>query len=728
MLTYDLIINVYPAAFAASRATVCRHHDDSSPHNIHRPRLNSIKKQSSANINRNHHLRNSQRQKVYNYTADTCDNPELQDIPLQDLSISNEDYQCNNNYEDTYNINNLKVITREGVSLPVHVFPQSFIQWPIEGSTKSRRIAEIKKQVKLLGKIIKMTVSPVHQNGAEGAYGGSPSNPPPFSQLVEMSHIPAAGLTAAVDDSTQVAKWEDISGHLQAARLKEAKTVIRDAEWSMSSIQRESLWRNLCIYQSTDKDFSDFYYWDTVKQIYGTTELSDCHIQLPAFIDAKHCEKRSLSQCGAIACERIISVITYSNPTITYAPSVYTITSMLLHYMEEHDAYNCMNALVSGAQNKFVTQTKLCNEATWRATMMLAKKHIRGSFSTLGKFGVTTVQLEEAFQKWSYWILEYLPLPHLVRILDCFLLEGSKVLMRVSLAIFQMFVKAVTRDSSMAASLPSRGVSEAINRFCQGLQMSPNKLLKTAFGIRGFSKTEINKVTVQMEMMLKSQRNALGDVGTEGMSPSMGRSSSLEGLPTSESQANIQMMSHTLTIKELLTVWSWLPVRMTMTQPELVYTTEEHGCSLTTFFLRCQKFAPTLLLVRTTKDYVFGAYLSSPWATRNKQDEFGNRQTYFGTGESFLFSLRPQSARYEWVGINQQKSGGPTLEHSAELFMHADNTMLSIGGGGGQGIQLDEELRFGKTEWCQTFNNPPLCPESDFEVKVIEVYSLSNES
>lgn len=44
----------------------------------------------------------------------------------------------------------------------------------------------------------------------------------------------------------------------------------------------------------------------------------------------------------------------------------------------------------------------------------------------------------------------------------------------------------------------------------------------------------------------------------------------------------------------------------------------------------------------------------------------------------------------------------------------------------GQGIMLDHELRYGKTESCRTFDNPPLVPSGDFEVKVIEVYSLVN--
>jgi hypothetical protein len=55
---------------------------------------------------------------------------------------------------------------------------------------------------------------------------------------------------------------------------------------------------------------------------------------------------------------------------------------------------------------------------------------------------------------------------------------------------------------------------------------------------------------------------------------------------------------------QLLALWQWLPVRITMYQPELLYTTEEHGCSLTTFFKRVEAHEPTILIIKTTTDEV----------------------------------------------------------------------------------------------------------------------------
>ncbi len=73
---------------------------------------------------------------------------------------------------------------------------------------------------------------------------------------------------------------------------------------------------------------------------------------------------------------------------------------------------------------------------------------------------------------------------------------------------------------------------------------------------------------------------------------------------------------------------------------------------------------------------VFGAYCSNKWLDRNQKDERGNRTTYFGTGETFLFSLQPERRKYPWVGIENDSKN-----HSNELFMAADPQMITIGGG-----------------------------------------------
>lgn len=137
-----------------------------------------------------------------------------------------------------------------------------------------------------------------------------------------------------------------------------------------------------------------------------------------------------------------------------------------------------------------------------------------------------------------------------------------------------------------------------------------------------------------------------------------------------------------------------------MYQPELLYTTEEHGCSLTTFFHRVEQHEPTVMIVKTLQgevqpkkhsspflalililSQVFGAYCSSRWAERKSKDSHGGRQGYFGTGESFVFTLVPNEVKYPWVGIAASSDGPSCIRHAAELFMASDGRMFTIGGG-----------------------------------------------
>jgi len=80
-------------------------------------------------------------------------------------------------------------------------------------------------------------------------------------------------------------------------------------------------------------------------------------------------------------------------------------------------------------------------------------------------------------------------------------------------------------------------------------QVSPQKMLRIAFGIRALSSSYIHRVFLKTEMTLKS-RSMIND-----SSRNLQRSKSSENLPSSQSQVNIQMMSRTLTIREVRCSW-----------------------------------------------------------------------------------------------------------------------------------------------------------------------------
>ncbi|XP_050685434.1 GTPase-activating protein skywalker isoform X2 [Leptidea sinapis] len=564
-------------------------------------------------------------------------------------------------------------------------------------------------------------------------------------------HVDPSGITILTESppgkKAALKTFEEIHPLIQQARKRELKLIIRENSWPINSPIRASLWPALCKQHQHGKSMLDGFYWDMVTQVFGTVELPDKPIMLPPFVEATHCLGYHLTRKGRAVADRVVSVLGYACPDITYSPSLYPITAALLHFMPEEECYHCMASLVASKEKMFITQTKLLNEVTWKTVMQIAKKHAKSAAQHLLRLS-GAIGPERIYADWQWWILAALPFPHLVRVLDCFFHEGVKVFYRVALAILILFHKhSSNQNSEWYAEATKNGVDHAIDKFCRNMPASPTKLLRTAFSIRALSSQYISRVFIKTEMTLKSKQVITGS--------RLVRSRSSDNLPTSQSQVNIQMMSHTLTIREgshspgpralsmgvypiqaiksqilehseLFTLWSWLPVRITMYQPVLLYTTEEHGCSLTTFYVRVEHHEPTLLMIKTCNNEVFGAYCSTRWFERNQKDERGNRQAYFGTGETFLFSLHPVRAKYPWVGaIENKEDGDVKTSHGSSLFMAADNKMITVGGGDGQAIWMDENIRYGKTDRCSTFNNPPLCPSGDFEIRVLEVYGFA---
>ena len=77
----------------------------------------------------------------------------------------------------------------------------------------------------------------------------------------------------------------------------------------------------------------DGFYWDMVNQVFGTTELPEKPIMLPPFVDSTHCLPYHLTKKGRAVADRVVSVLGFACPDITYSPSLYPVTAILLHFM-----------------------------------------------------------------------------------------------------------------------------------------------------------------------------------------------------------------------------------------------------------------------------------------------------------------------------------------------------------------------------------------------------------
>ncbi|TMS22130.1 TBC1 domain family member 24 [Larimichthys crocea] len=350
------------------------------------------------------------------------------------------------------------------------------------------------------------------------------------------------------------------------------------------------------------------------------------------------------------------------------------------------------------------------------------------------KLIVATAQdVLEVYSDWQRWVLGDLPFSHI----PCSSSTAS--------------IKQEARQARAANSSRIQAKVRAdIQAFIKGIAstVTPEKLLEKAFSIRLFSRKEITLLQLTNEKSLQQK-----------------------GITVKQKRRNVQLAlnpdtfsSEIVSSKEMRDIWSWIPERFALCQPQLLFTTSTHGCSLNRFYQHCEGYEPTLLLIRTTDADVCGAFLTTDWEERKRG---GNKVSFFGTGECFVFRLKPEIERYEWVVIRHpelassiktqeledtassegQNADNNSLEQpekpagdlspflsarhfnlnskNTSMFMAGNFDSIIVGGGEGNALYIDSELNHGRTGRCATFDNPPLCAET-FQVSVLEVWGFQD--
>ena len=486
---------------------------------------------------------------------------------------------------------------------------------------------------------------------------------------------------------------------------------------------------------------------DTLVSCFGSTEMPSKEPTLPNSIDGAHTNSYFLTQNGKISVARLLKCHAYNSPEVQYCPMAYPVTAILRHYLSEQETYNFITNLTNSKSIKYFPQTKRQCEVSWRVVFYLCAKILEKHIKFLESES-TYEELEGLFQQWCWWIFDWLPFPHVVRIMDSYLLEGEKVLYRTCFAIVSYFVRHIKANGSWKGTIKQRGLQGAFIHFCKEIPVTPNSLLNKGFRYRNFKTASIEKTNKLVELEITATAHGELYLGENSSFTTDNRNrtvlSDIRGdIPD---VSLLQDLSSILTYKQLVTIWQWLPDRITLAgNPCLAYSTDNDGFSLTTFYNKSEIYEPTVLVIKTVKGEIFGAYCSTSWRERNAVDEKGARQVYFGTGESFLFSFSLPSTgktnldasseegtvehgtKFSWVFEDHSKKCENLTKverHARELFLCGQHDMISIGGGGGNGIYIDATLNHGKTDKCQTFDNPPLCKEKDFQIAAIEVFGL----
>ncbi|XP_072415801.1 TBC1 domain family member 24 [Chiloscyllium punctatum] len=528
------------------------------------------------------------------------------------------------------------------------------------------------------------------------------------------------------------------------------KQYARQGYWSKSHSLRTKIYEQIikavsCRTVTPDAEV----YKDIVGKITGKKNAST--LPMPEFVNGSAVPNYCLNTDGIVAVRKIVVCISNQFPDISFCPVLPAIVALLLHYStDEADCFEkvCRLLACNDRTKHFIDQTFLAYESSCMTFGDLANKYCQGAHKLIVS---ASEDVLEVYSNWLRWIFGDLPFNYAVRVLDIFFVEGFKVLYRVALAVLKFFRKVRIRQSEKSADIRTD-----IQNFIQGIadHVPIEKLLDKAFSIRLFSRKEIRLLRDANEKALKQK-----------------------GITVNQKRHNVHLAvnvenfkSEVVSAKEMREIWSWIPERFALCQPMLIFTTSDDGYSLTRFYARCEGYEPTIILIKTTEAEVCGAYLSTDWIERRQG---GNKLSYFGTGECFVFKLQPEMERYEWVIIKHPEieaskslreacSEAPqqpgildtenpleqSLLNSSEepsdrlspflatrhfnltskatsMFMAGSAESIIIGGGSCPALYIDGNLNRGTTGHSSTFDNLPLCSET-FQISVLEVWGFQN--
>jgi len=178
-------------------------------------------------------------------------------------------------------------------------------------------------------------------------------------------------------------------------------------------------------------------------------------------------------------------------------------------------------------------------------------------------------------------------------------------------------------------------------------------------------------------------------------------------------------------------LWAALPPSVHMHTWSLCFRLSDHGASLRTLYQKVAErpdVTETVLLVRDTNGYVFGALAMKPWAEATR---------HYGGGEMMVFKCGRatdvegrQSARSSISGSPGSVRRGAQFRRFGrtgknDLFQLARPDSLCVGGGGqGYALWLDGDLSLGTSLPSDTFANSCLASGSRFQVQEIELWGL----
>lgn len=420
-------------------------------------------------------------------------------------------------------------------------------------------------------------------------------------------------------------------------------------------------------------------------ECFGTT--SPNHIQAPFFGASVDLAPLKLSENQIHDLTKLLYLIAHRHPHLEFIPIFPVIAAILISLYPDRVVFSFLEVIIktghSGTDMKewpFFPQNRRENLIFCRIFDDLLIKFVPNVTRHILKLQSKDPDFNPRWNRLlSEFFIGILPNSYIYKIFDAYLIEGYKVPLRFALAhvalqqdnLLQCQTGAEFHDCLMNCFTPNTSIYGSTGSATASYGPYPFKVLqKTAYSLK-FSRS------ILVRFKNRHRRLSLDDfedgdraIMLQKPLPKLSRTSSF------------------LNDQDWANIWSWVPSRFKILDLELLFVSSEHGYRLGTLFEKCNESEPLLLAIETMDGNIFGAYLSRSLKNRSSRK-------FFGTGETFIFNLRPSTQMFPWNESfdNQQ-------------FIYADENFLAIGCSSGKfGIWIDRDLNQVVSSPCDTFRN-----------------------
>jgi len=429
------------------------------------------------------------------------------------------------------------------------------------------------------------------------------------------------------------------------ANKKLLKNYLREKLFPASHDIRSVLYKRLIQRVECNKNMFNRMMFETFIQENFPAKRDLSKMPFPSFVEPEIVPLFCLNSQGKEELNKILACIHHNFPQITYSPLLPVAVVMFMLYDNDSSqvfSHVCRLIFANSRYFQYLDTTDAENVASTKVLRDLSERYTSGSHKSLLNL---TSSPDEVYGHWLRCLFCGLPLSFIVVLFDMYLLEGYKALYRVSLAILRFYRKS-------GISSPDN-IMQNVFDFVQEIEtkVSLETLFRKAFNFKLPSSKEIVKLH-------RSTLLRYSDVNLIRKTPSRNPWDYL-GIVR-----NVQ--SEIISETEMSEIYSWIPERIAQLSPKLIFSTNTNGYLLRTFYSLVEGESPTLLLIKTTEDHVIGAYCSSSW------DQRGDGSFYFGTGETFIFTLLPQPRMYPWIYLeaSNRASNVPKMAESSSSQNH----------------------------------------------------------